>query len=145
MSDNVTLRESAAEEIRVLLARRKISGSELARKVGVTQPYMSRRLNGEVAFDLDDLEQIALALDVEVTDLLPRPTPGRLLTTVGARRDAPNAGSGRVAVRPTPKRRTRIARPIGGTHPVPTGPAVAVTPTQRRPMLVSGPGQRMAA
>src|SRR5690606_40344194 len=40
------LRESVAEEIRVLLARRRRSASELARQIGVTQPYISRRLTG---------------------------------------------------------------------------------------------------
>jgi transcriptional regulator with XRE-family HTH domain len=36
------------------------------------QTWVSRRLNGVVAFDLDDLERIARALDVPVAALLPR-------------------------------------------------------------------------
>jgi transcriptional regulator with XRE-family HTH domain len=76
MSENGTqtvtpMRERAAEEIRVLLARRRMSGSELARRIGQTQPYLSRRLTGEVALDVDDLERIAQALGVSITELLP--------------------------------------------------------------------------
>lgn len=73
MSENATLvpmRQRVAEEIRVLLARRRMSGSELARQIGASQPYVSRRLTGEIAFDVDDLEKIAAALDVQPSDLL---------------------------------------------------------------------------
>lgn len=54
------------------MARRRISGVKLAEQIGRTQPYFSRRLNGEIAFDLDDLERIADVLDIAVTDLLPQ-------------------------------------------------------------------------
>ena len=75
MSDNATvtatpMRERVAEEIRVLLARRRMSASELARQAGMTQPYISRRLTGEIAFDVDDLDKIAVALGVKPADLL---------------------------------------------------------------------------
>lgn len=75
MSDNPTappqrLRERAAEEIRVILARRRMSAAELARRAGLKQPYVSRRMTGETAFDLDDLEVIANALGVKVSDLI---------------------------------------------------------------------------
>jgi len=75
MSDNSTrtvrLSDQVAEEIRVLLVRRRRSASDLARQIGMTQPYLSRRLTGEVALDLDDLQRIARALDVDIHDLLP--------------------------------------------------------------------------
>ena len=75
MADNSTrtmrLSDQVAEEIRVLLVRRRRSASDLARQIGMTQPYLSRRLTGEVALDLDDLQRIAHALDVDVRDLLP--------------------------------------------------------------------------
>ncbi len=64
------LREKTAEEIRALLGRRRMSGSELARRTGMKQPYLSRRMTGELAFDLDDLEIIARELNVTVTELL---------------------------------------------------------------------------
>jgi transcriptional regulator with XRE-family HTH domain len=78
------IREQVAEEVRVLLARRKISASELARRMGVTQPYISRRLNGETAMDVDDLALIAQVLGVEVVELLPARLPeGRTVVVAG--------------------------------------------------------------
>lgn len=65
------MRAAVAEEIRALLARRRISASELARRMDVTQPYISRRLTGDTALDLDDLERIANVLGVQVLDLFP--------------------------------------------------------------------------
>lgn len=76
MSDNPTvppggrLRERTAEEIRVILARRRMSAAELARRTGIKQSTMARRMVGETAFDLDDLEVIANALGVKVSDLI---------------------------------------------------------------------------
>jgi transcriptional regulator with XRE-family HTH domain len=66
-----SLRERTAEEVRALLARRKMSATQLARELKVSQAYVWRRLSGETAFDLDDLERIANVLTVEVIDLLP--------------------------------------------------------------------------
>lgn len=70
------LRERAAEEIRVILARRRMSAAELARRTGIRQQNLSRRMTGETAFDLDDLEVIANALDIRVEDLLRGESPG---------------------------------------------------------------------
>jgi transcriptional regulator with XRE-family HTH domain len=77
MSDEATpprgrLREHVAEEIRVLLARRKMSANQLAQLTGIKQSSLSRRMTGETAFDMDDLELIADALGVAVTDLMPQ-------------------------------------------------------------------------
>lgn len=71
------LREHVAEEIRVLLARKRISAAELARRTGIKQSTMSRRMTGETAFDMDDIEAIAAALDVTVQDLMPAPQAAR--------------------------------------------------------------------
>lgn len=75
-----TLREQVAEEVRVLLARRRTSATALAKTLGVSQTYVWRRLTGETAFDLDDLERIANALGVTVLDLLPRSAGERDVT-----------------------------------------------------------------
>lgn len=77
MSDERTptrgrLREHVAEEIRVILARKRMSGAELARRTGIKQSTISRRMTGETAFDMDDLEIIAEVLEVDVADLMPR-------------------------------------------------------------------------
>ncbi|MDG4756311.1 helix-turn-helix transcriptional regulator [Micromonospora sp. WMMD710] len=76
MSDNAAgtatpMRELVAEEIRVLLARQRISASKLARTLGMTQSYLARRMSGDTAFDVDDLARIANVLGVTVVDLLP--------------------------------------------------------------------------
>jgi len=60
-----------AEEIRVLLVRRRWNPTRLSRELGVSQTYVWRRLSGETAFDVDDLERIAEVLQVDVLALLP--------------------------------------------------------------------------
>lgn len=60
-----------AEEIRVLLVRRRLSAAELARQMGVTQSYLARRLLRGERLDLEDLRRIAAVLKVSVVDLLP--------------------------------------------------------------------------
>lgn len=75
MSDTPTggsLRERVAEEVRVQLARKRMSGTQLAKRMGVSQAYIWRRLSGETALDLNDLERIGEILAVEPSDLLPR-------------------------------------------------------------------------
>lgn len=66
-----SLRARVAEEVRALLARRRMSATELARALGVSQTYVWRRLSAEVAFDLDDLERIAGVLRVRLSDVVP--------------------------------------------------------------------------
>lgn len=64
-----------AERIRHLMLDARISGVELARRAGMTQPYLSRRLMGGVEFRAGDLEAIAAALDVPIHQLLPPADP----------------------------------------------------------------------
>ena len=66
-----SLAEAVAEEIRALMGRKRVRNVEIARGMEVSEPYISRRLSGEVALDLNDLEHIARILDVQVTDLFP--------------------------------------------------------------------------
>lgn len=63
------LRQQVAEEVRALMARRRISGVQLAKQIGRSQAYIWRRLSGETPFDVDDLQALAAVLDVSVTDL----------------------------------------------------------------------------
>lgn len=131
MSDEPTpergrLREHVAEEIRVLLARRKMSATQLARLTGLKQSSLSRRMTGETAFDMDDLEVIADVLGVSVTDLMPQ--------RVAAARD-PKSASGQLSrlvtpAHPAPAAR-RSSRPSGRTS------------AQRRPVSVRVPGHTM--
>jgi transcriptional regulator with XRE-family HTH domain len=135
-----------AEEVRVLLARKRISAVQLAKLMGVSQPYLSRRLNGAVAFDLDDIERIGQVLDVDPLSILPK--------GVGAGGDGgTNDRLTPKPARPTPSRRTdepRRARLVfdspdrqpqgpsshvrrGSTRPVSAIPASTRRPAGGRP------------
>jgi transcriptional regulator with XRE-family HTH domain len=132
MSDEATpprgrLREHVAEEIRVLLARRKMSATQLAHITGIKQSSLSRRMTGETAFDMDDLERIADALGVAVTDLMPQRVstgtePNRVFTPI-SRLQAPEPPA-------QPRRSPR--RPSGRT-----------SREDRRPRQVRSPGHTM--
>lgn len=51
------------------MARRRISGVQLAKRIGRSQAYIWRRLSGETPFDVDDLQALAAVLEVSVVDL----------------------------------------------------------------------------
>lgn len=53
-----------------MLARRKMSAAELARRAGQKPAALSRRMTGEIPFDLDELQVIAKELGVTVMELL---------------------------------------------------------------------------
>lgn len=68
-----------------MLARRRMSAAELARRTGIKTSTMSRRMTGETAFDLDDLEVIAAALGITVADLMHGATSANGSQTTGPR------------------------------------------------------------
>lgn len=131
------LREQIAREIRTLLAWHNISAAELARRTGMTQPYVSRRMQGGVAFDVDDLEAIAEVLEVDVLDLFPG-GPVEPVAVPARAEPRPVARSGRARSR----RLTASYRvPAAGTTPDrPTG---HVAPARRpRPHSPTRPPNR---
>jgi transcriptional regulator with XRE-family HTH domain len=65
-----TLSERAAEEIRAVMGRRRITGAALARQLSVSDAWISYRLNGKQPIDLNDLERIASILGVHPVELL---------------------------------------------------------------------------
>lgn len=65
------MREYVSEELRVLLARRQLTASRVARELGWQQMYLSRRMTGKTPFDVDDLEALARFLEVDVRTLFP--------------------------------------------------------------------------
>lgn len=69
--EELRLHESVAGEVRAELARRRLSGRQAAIRLGWTQPYMSRRLTGEIPFNLADLEEIAGLLNVTPESFFP--------------------------------------------------------------------------
>ena len=58
-----------AGAVRALVGSAGISGSELARRMGRAQSYVSLRLNGRKAWTLDELDQIASILGISVGEL----------------------------------------------------------------------------
>lgn len=57
--------------VRAELARRRISGRELARGLDWSAPTTWRRLSGALPFDIDELAAVARFLDVPLSELLP--------------------------------------------------------------------------
>lgn len=123
------LSDTVAEEIRASLGRQRISKAELGRRLGVSEVWVGRRLNGQLPIGLDELQKIADAIGVNVLDLLPkRNTAGyaqqRVVATIG-------------------EARTRNASPIirphsDEVHRPPNRPVRQTRPTSRienRPML----------
>ena len=68
-----SLPHDVAAEVRAHLARQRLSGRQAAMRLGWTQPYMSRRLTGEIPFDVADLEAIANLLGIPATAFFQRP------------------------------------------------------------------------
>ncbi|GIE35948.1 hypothetical protein Ait01nite_089930 [Actinoplanes italicus] len=66
-----TLTQLVAVEIRVAMARENIKQSELARRIGRTEQWLSVRRTGKQPIDLNDLALIAKGLGVAIQDLLP--------------------------------------------------------------------------
>lgn len=53
-----------AADFRAEMARRGISGSELARRLGVPHWWVSKRLTGVIPTRIDDLERMSAVVDV---------------------------------------------------------------------------------
>lgn len=111
-TDDRPLSAAVAEEIRALMARRRMSARQLAATMRVSHAYVSYRLAGKKPINLDDLDRIAAILGVAVADLLPadtkRPIPGRGDIVGGAERtrrnqpDSPPGTVGRMSARGQP-------------------------------------------
>lgn len=80
MTPDSALREVAAGNVRAEMARRRITQEMLAPILGISQPALSRRLRGQLPFDLDELEALARFLDVD---------PSRFLASTSADRSSP--------------------------------------------------------
>jgi transcriptional regulator with XRE-family HTH domain len=65
-----TYNESVAAEVRAEMARQRRSQDSLASELGWTQATLSRRLIDEVAFSTDEIERIAGALGVPLSQLV---------------------------------------------------------------------------
>lgn len=67
----VSLQQQVAEEVRVQLARRRMTGRQLAELMSWSPMYVSRRLSGKLPFTVADLEAISRVLKVRVIELMP--------------------------------------------------------------------------
>lgn len=59
-----------ARELKILLTSRDMNATELARRIGKNQAWIQRRMAGDVAFDLEDLEKIAAVFEIGPLELL---------------------------------------------------------------------------
>jgi hypothetical protein len=66
-----TLTTLVAAEIRAWMGRLDVRQSELARRLGETDQWMSMRLKGRTPIDLNELQRVATALGLSVLDLMP--------------------------------------------------------------------------
>lgn len=76
--EQTALDERVPSRIRSELRRRRMSQAALARELGRTENFISRRLRGEVSFSVDDLDQVARALDVPLENLVAPPGQMRI-------------------------------------------------------------------
>lgn len=63
---------AVSDEIRIALARHRVSGTQLATLTKRSQSYMSKRLRNEAAFTATDCEDICKALGEDLLALLTR-------------------------------------------------------------------------
>jgi transcriptional regulator with XRE-family HTH domain len=63
-------RPDVAANVRAELARKHKTRKDLANQLRVGRQAVARRLNGHVAFDVDELHEIAQFLGVSIADLL---------------------------------------------------------------------------
>ncbi|GAA0189641.1 hypothetical protein GCM10008944_01250 [Cytobacillus oceanisediminis] len=77
---NHSTAEAVASEVRAHMARQRKTQGDLAQALGIGEHTAGRRLRAEIPFDVIELEQIALWLDVPVADLWPAATPPQAAT-----------------------------------------------------------------
>jgi transcriptional regulator with XRE-family HTH domain len=63
--------QSVADNVRAAMARRRITQSDLATALGVSQPAVSARLAGRTPFTVAELATAARVVDVPLSQLLP--------------------------------------------------------------------------
>lgn len=65
------LNDAVAAEVRAEVARQALTQQQVADRLGEKQWWVSRRLTGDVAWDVADLVRVADALGVPVAKFLP--------------------------------------------------------------------------
>lgn len=111
---SATLTALVAAEIRAALGRLDIKPSQLARRLGENDQWLSTRLKGRTPINVNDLHRIATALGVGVHELLPPPD-----VAAGATAEVMRRYRSRTEQTPAPQSRPRDNRP--GGHPATAG------------------------
>lgn len=62
--------KKVAAEIRAEAARQRVTQLSVAKALGKSQAAMSRRWNGDLPYDLDELQALTAFLDMSLGDLL---------------------------------------------------------------------------
>jgi transcriptional regulator with XRE-family HTH domain len=111
-----TLTSLVAAEVRAWMGRLDVRQSELARRMGESDQWLSMRLKGRTPIDVNELHRIAKALGLGVHQLLPAPEVAARAADVQAIAHylAPTV---RTIEQPT---RPRDNRPSGHPFPSPT-------------------------
>lgn len=68
----LTMRQNVAAEVRASAARHEYTQEMVGELLGLKQSAISRRYKGQVPFDVDELELLAKAWDVPITEFFPR-------------------------------------------------------------------------
>lgn len=71
MTPMATITEGLAAHLRAESARRNISHTLIAERLGISRAGVSRRMLGHVPIDVPELYALAELLDMPVTELLP--------------------------------------------------------------------------
>lgn len=66
---HITPAGRVAAVVRAELARQRVSGAELARRINRSQSSIARRLAGDIPFDINELTLIAEQLGMTVAEL----------------------------------------------------------------------------
>ena len=69
-----TSRDDIAAAVRAHIAVRGLKDTQVARTIGKSQSWMSRRTNGDTPLDSDDLGLIASAFGITYVELVQMPT-----------------------------------------------------------------------
>ena len=80
-----TVNELVGELVHGAMWRRKLSQTEFAKQLGITQSALSRKLHGNRPFDIEELLLIAVILELPITALIPK--------MENPRPDGPDGGS----------------------------------------------------
>jgi transcriptional regulator with XRE-family HTH domain len=64
------LNDIVAEEVRALMARRRMSQAAVAKVLGISQSQLSKRLRSDIVFDLGEVQKLADFFGVGIVDLV---------------------------------------------------------------------------